>query len=310
MKLVFMGTPEFADSALRTLISSRHEVAAVFTRADAEKGRGHRLVPPPVKVTAVENSIPVYQPNTLRDGEAERILREISPDCIVVAAYGRILPHEIITLPKYGCINLHGSLLPRLRGAAPIQRAILEGEKTTGITVMRMDDGLDTGDMILKEGFEIGETYYPEVLEKLSEISSRLIIKALDTIEDGTAVYEKQDDSLSTYADKITKEDYALDPSLPAGVLLRRIRALWPEAFITLPSGRFKITKAVVSPEKYGGTPGAVAALSAKGDGWADVVCGDGTALRVLKLIPEGKGEQTAGDAARGRRLAVSGDVR
>lgn len=309
MKLVFMGTPEFADSALKTLIGSRHEVAAVFTRADAEKGRGHKLIPPPVKVTAEANSIPVFQPKTLRDGEAEEILRGIAPDCIVVAAYGRILPHGIITLPKYGCINLHGSLLPRLRGAAPIQRAIIDGEEVTGITVMRMDDGLDTGDMMLKEGFPIAGMYYPEVLEKLSETASRLIIKALDALEDGTAVFEKQDDALSTYADKILKEDHLLDLSLPAEAVLRRIYALAPEVLAELPTGRFKITRAELSPVNYGGKAGDIAALSAKGDGWADVVCGGGTALRILRLIPEGKGEQTAGDAARGRRLAVSGET-
>ena len=303
MKLVFMGTPAFADSVLRALIASRHDVAAVFTRADAEKGRGHKLVPPPVKVTATAHAIPVFQPKTLRDGEAERILREISPDCIVVAAYGRILPHEIITLPKHGCINLHGSLLPRLRGAAPIQRAIIDGEETTGITVMRMDDGLDTGDMMLKEGFAVGDMYFPDVLEKLSEIAGRLILTALDAVENGTATYEKQNDALATYADKISKEDHLLDTSLPADVLLRRIRALAPETYADLPCGRFKITRAELSPESYGGRPGAVAAICAKGDGWADVICGGGTSLRIKRLIPEGKGEQTAGDAARGRRL-------
>ncbi len=308
MKLVFMGTPEFADSALKTLISSRHEVAAVFTRADAEKGRGHKLVPPPVKVTAAANSIPVYQPRTLRDGEAERILRGIGPDCVVVAAYGRILPHEIIALPKYGCVNLHGSLLPRLRGAAPIQRAIIDGEPETGVTVMRMDDGLDTGDMMLKEGFPIGNMYFPEVLDRMSEIASRLIIKALDMLEDGTARFLKQDGSKATYADKITDGDRILDFSLPGDALERRVRALAPDVWAALPCGRFKITKAAVSPERYAGKTGEIAALSPKGEGWADVVCGGGTALRILRLIPEGKGEQTAGDACRGRKL-VMGDV-
>ena len=171
MKIVFMGTPEFAESSLAALLSSRHQVIGVFTQPDKPKGRGYKLVPPPVKELAMAHSIPVYQPQKMRDGEALSILQELQPDLIAVVAFGKILPKEILELPKYGCINVHGSLLPKYRGAGPIQWSVINGEPVTGVTTMYMGEGLDTGDMILKKETPIGENEtYGELHDRLKEI--------------------------------------------------------------------------------------------------------------------------------------------
>lgn len=173
MKIVFMGTPEFAESSLAALLSSRHQVIGVFTQPDKPKGRGYKLVPPPVKELAMAHNIPVYQPQKMRDGEALAILQKLQPDLIAVVAYGKILPKEILELPKYGCINVHGSLLPKYRGAGPIQWSVINGEPVTGVTTMYMGEGLDTGDMILKKETLIGENEtYGELHDRLKEIGA------------------------------------------------------------------------------------------------------------------------------------------
>ena len=187
MKIVFMGTPEFAESSLAALLSSRHQVVGVFTQPDKPKGRGYKLVPPPVKELAMAHSIPVYQPQKMRDGEALAILQQLQPDLIAVVAYGKILPKEILELPKYGCVNVHGSLLPKYRGAGPIQWSVIDGEPVTGVTTMYMGEGLDTGDMILKKETPIGENEtYGELHDRLKEIGAQALLETLDLIEEGT----------------------------------------------------------------------------------------------------------------------------
>ena len=177
MKIVFMGTPEFAESSLAALLSSRHQVIGVFTQPDKPKGRGYKLVPPPVKELAMAHGIPVYQPQKMRDGEALSILQELQPDLIAVVAYGKILPKEILELPKYGCVNVHGSLLPKYRGAGPIQWSVINGEPVTGVTTMYMGEGLDTGDMILKKETPIGENEtYGELHDRLKEIGAQALL--------------------------------------------------------------------------------------------------------------------------------------
>lgn len=210
MKIVFMGTPDFAVPCLRVLAESDHEIAAVFTQPDKPKGRGYKMIPTPVKVAAEEYGIPVYQPLSLRRGEdAEQsmgILHNIAPDLIVVTAYGQILPKEILELPKHGCINIHASLLPKYRGAAPINWVLLNGEKVTGVTSMQMNEGLDTGDMFIKSSTEIGENEtYSELYSRLSVMGGEVLMETIDSLEKGTLTPEKQNDALSCYSPMIKK---------------------------------------------------------------------------------------------------------
>ena len=186
MRIVFMGTPEFAVASLKALIDNGHEVCAVFTRRDAPKNRGMKLFPPPVKVCAIENNIPVYQPVSLKNEKWKRILREINPDIIVVAAYGKILPTDILNMPKYGCINVHASLLPKYRGASPINAAVLNGEKTSGITIIQMAEGIDTGDMLHKISTDLAENEtYGQLHDRLADIGGEARIAAIDTRKAG-----------------------------------------------------------------------------------------------------------------------------
>ena len=207
-----MGTPEFSAPAIDSLLAAGHEIAAVFSQPDKPKGRGYTLTPPPVKVKALEHGIPVYQPTTMKDGEALRIFRDISPDVAVVIAYGRILPKEILEAPKYGCINVHASLLPKYRGAAPIQWSVIDGQPKTGVTTMQMDVGLDTGDMLMKceTAIDPDETA-GELHDRLSLMGAKLIVDTLAALEQGALTPQKQDDSESCYAKMLTKELCAVD---------------------------------------------------------------------------------------------------
>ena len=218
MKIVFMGTPDFAVPCLEALINAGHEVAAVFTQPDKPKNRGHKMTPSPVKECAVSHDIPVYQPVSFRKSKSEdavaayETLRETDPDCIVVVAYGQILPKEILDLPRFGCINVHASLLPRYRGAAPIQHCIINGEKESGVTTMYMAEGLDTGDMILTDRIEIDERMTAsELHDRLSEMGARLIVKTLEELEKGTAQRIPQTDENTCYASMLTKEMCRID---------------------------------------------------------------------------------------------------
>ncbi len=306
MKVLFMGTPEIAATALSALLDGGFTVVGAVCQPDRPKGRGMVLTPPPVKMLAEERGIPVYQPERLSDGAFLPTLAELSPDVIAVVAYGKILPEEILTYPKYGCVNLHVSLLPKYRGAAPMQRAVMAGERETGVTTMKMDAGLDTGDILLTEKFPIGdEDTFETVHDTSAAIGGALLCKTLAALEDGTVSPIPQNHAEATYAEKITKEDCALDFSLPSSVLHARIRGLSPIplAFTRMPNGKLlKVVSATLTEGR--GVPGEI--LRAEKDGVA-VACGEG-ALLLRTVLPEGKGRMSAADLARGRALLV-GDI-
>lgn len=305
MKILFMGTPTFASAALEKIAKSEFGagLCGVVTKVDTPKNRGHKLLPSPVKVTAEELGIPVYQPEKLKDGAFEQTLASLAPDVIIVAAYGKILPKYVIDAPKYGCINIHGSLLPKYRGAAPIQRAVMEGEKEIGITVMQMDEGLDTGDMLMRRALTFTDEPFGVIYDALSALGGDMIVETLRNIENLHP--EKQDDSLSTYAPKIEKADCVIDFLRPAEKINNQIRALSPApcAVTQLGGKSVKITKAAPLADTAAKC-GEIVAVSPKGDGFIDVGTGDGT-LRILRLIPEGKKEMSAGDFVRGRGCAA-----
>ena len=308
MRILFMGTPDFAVPTLRALMESGEEIIGVVTQPDKPKGRSYVLTPPPVKVFATEKGLPVYQPKTLRDEAFASLLEELSPDMIVVVAFGKILPKNVLDYPKYGCINVHGSLLPAYRGAAPMQRAIIEGEKITGVTTMYMADGIDTGDMLLKAEYKIGEQdNFETVHDALAEIGAKTLIETVAQIKNGTAVRIKQDDALATHAAKIEKEDCLLDFSGEATALHNLIRGLSPIplAFTHTPDGKLlKVTASrVISAEGSHGECGRVLSL----DGEIAVACGKGI-LALTAVLPEGKGKMNAADFIRGRKIAI-GDI-
>ena len=252
-----MGTPDFAVPCLQALIDNGENVQAVFTQPDKPKGRGYKMLPPPVKSLALTYNIPVYQPLSLKKGEdaenALNILKDLSPDLIIVVAYGKILPKEILELPKFYCINVHASLLPRYRGAAPIQWCVLNGEKETGVTTMLMAEGLDTGDMLLKESVAIGDDETAsELHDRLSAVGAELLIKTISAVKVDTITREKQEDSLSNYASMITKDMCPIDFSLPAQQIHNKIRGLSasPCAVTMLNGKRLKIFKSTMSDKK------------------------------------------------------------
>ena len=310
MRILFMGTPYFAATSLRALCEAGEQVIGVVTQPDKPRGRGYVLTPPPVKVYATERGIPVYQPLRLRDGSFDATLAELDPELIVVVAYGKILPTSILEYPKYGCINVHGSLLPKYRGAAPIQRAIIDGRHITGITTMRMADGVDTGDMLLRAELEVGEQDNFEMIhDRLAVLGAETLLRTIAELKAGTLVATPQDESLATYAPKIDKAtDCVIDFTREARVLHNQIRGLspFPLAFCHLPSGNLlKVTSAEVAEEHGRGeeSPGTILSL----DDGIVVQCGDGR-LRLTGVLPGSKGRMSAADFINGRRVAV-GDI-
>ena len=308
MKILFMGTPDFAVFSLKALHAAGHDIVGVVTQPDKPKGRGYTLTPPPVKVYATDCGLDVYQPNTLKGEEFEALLGTLAPDVIVVVAYGKILPKNVLDYPKYGCINVHGSLLPEYRGAAPMQRAIIDGKTVTGITTMYMAEGLDTGDMLLKDEVVIEENdNFEDIHDKLGECGAALIVKTLEGVEAGKIQRQPQDHEKSTYAAKITKEDCVLDFSRSAKELHDLIRGLspFPLAFTHTPDGKLlKVVKAeVASREGKHGEAGEVTDLA----NGSCVACGRGE-IRLLGVLPEGKGRMAADDFIRGRKINV-GDI-
>lgn len=303
-----MGTPSFAETALRA-IADRYpdEVIAVVTRQDTPKNRGHQMTPPPVKIAAEELGIPVFQPANLKEENFADTLQTLAPDIIVVAAYGRLLPRYVLDAPRFGCINIHGSLLPKYRGAAPIQRAILAGEPEMGVTIMKMEEGLDTGDMFAKASVSLcGDESFGEIHDKLAALGASLVMQVMDTIFAGTAHAEKQDDALSTYAAKIEKDDRMLDFSASAEEVHNRVRALspMPGAEAVLHGERIKILRTKRTDEPSDGIPGTISMLSAKADGSLSVNCGDNKLL-IERLVPIGKKEMSVGDFIRGHRITT-----
>lgn len=303
MKILFMGTPEISAICLKKLIDDGHNVCAVVTREDKPRGRGNVMTPTPTKVTALEHGIPVYEPKTLKDEAFAALLSEISPDIIAVVAYGKILPKSVLDFPKHGCVNLHVSLLPKYRGAAPMQRAIMEGERETGVTVMYMNEGLDTGDIISVERFPIGpEDNFEDIHDRSALVGGALLSRTVYEIQSGTATRTPQDDSLATYAAKIEKSDCKIDFTRSAKELDAIIRGVTPipGAFAYHNGKMLKIFKATVTNGK--GDAGEVIATDGVGVGSFTVACGEG-ALKVSGVIPEGKGRMSAGDFIRGRKI-------
>lgn len=307
MKIVFMGTPDFAVPCLRTLAESGHEIAAVFTQPDKPKGRGYKMIPTPVKAAAQEYNLPVYQPLSLRKGdEAEQsleLLRSIAPDLIAVTAYGQILPKEILELPKFGCVNIHASLLPAYRGAAPINWCILNGETKTGVTSMLMAEGLDTGDMLIKRETEIGENEtYQELYSRLSIMGGEILAETIKAIEEGTLAPQKQDDSLSSYSPMIRKEMSALDFSKSAKEIHNTIRGV--TGFTVMGGKRLKIFRSVLeNKEAVQAADGEIVDTDK-----FTVKCGDGGLITFCEVQLEGSKRMNTSDFLRGKKL-TKGDI-
>ena len=302
LRIVFMGTPEFAACSLRALIDAGYEIPLVITQPD-RKGNRNKMILSPVKQLALENGLEVAQPLRLRkDEELIRRLRRIAPDMIVVAAFGQILPASVLEIPRLGCINVHGSLLPDLRGASPMHGAILNGLDESGVTIMRMEEGLDTGDMISKVSCDIRGKNITEVSEILASAGAELLVRTIPDIADGSAVYEKQDDSLASYARMINKIDGMTDFSEPADVIERKIRAYmeWPACYSYLDGLQVKFFRAeALMDETPDGEPGTV---SETGKDFYTINCGRGK-LRVFEQQLQGKKRMSAGDFMRGHRL-------
>lgn len=299
MRIVFMGTPDFSVSALNCLVEAGHEVIACVTQPDKPKGRGKAVLMTPVKERAAELGIPVYQPVKVREQSFQEQLKELNPDVIVVVAFGQIIPQSILDLPKYGCINIHASLLPKYRGAAPIQWVIIDGEIETGITTMMMDAGLDTGDMLEKTVISIEKDETGGSLhDKLSAAGGSLIVSTLEKLEAGTLTRTRQTDEGTCYAEKITKSLGDIDWSMDASAIERLIRALnpWPSAYSCLDGKTIKIWKALVLDAQYEGTFGEVVEVQKDG---LIVKCGKG-ALKITELQLEGKKRMDAGAFLRG----------
>lgn len=303
MKIVFMGTPDFAVPCLKALAECpEHEVAAVFTQPDKPKGRGYKMIPTPVKAVAETYNIPVYQPLSLRKGEdaeaSVKLLHEINPDLIAVTAYGQILPANILGLPKYGCVNIHASLLPRYRGAAPINWCILNGEKKTGVTSMLMAEGLDTGDMLMARETEIGENEtYQELYDRLSVMGGELLLETVSALRDGTVIPVKQDDSLSCYSPMIRKEMSALDFSWSAEKIHNTIRGV--TGFTILGGKRLKVFRSELSGKDASGLPAGAVADPLR----FTVKCGDGGLVTFTEVQLEGGKRMKTADFLRGRKL-------
>ncbi len=308
LRLVFMGTPQFAVPSLERLANGPHEVLAVVTQPDRPAGRGQKLRESAVKGVAKARGIQVLQPPSARSGELADHLRSLAPDVAVVVAYGRILPTDVISIPRLGCINAHASLLPRHRGAAPIQHALIAGDSTTGVTIMRINERMDTGDVLLTQSVAIAtDDDAASLAEKLSHIAADLLAATLDRLAAGPVEKTPQDSTAATYAPPISRDEGALDWTLPAEQLERRIRAFRPEpGAFTLHDGlRLKLLKAVVVAPLREAAPGSVALGS---DGSVCVACGQG-ALLLEEVRPEGGRAMAASDyfrgkgATRGRRL-------
>lgn len=307
MRIVFMGTPEYSVKTLDALYNSDHDVVAVFAQPDKPVGRKQILTPPATKVYATEKNIPVHQPNSLKGEEALELLKSLSPDVIVVVAYGKLLPCEILELPKYGCVNGHASLLPRHRGASPIQWSIVSGDKTTGVTTMMMDIGMDTGDILEKAEVEILEDETADQLfERLSYVSADLMLSTLSKLEENKIIPIKQDENLATYAPIIRKEMAHLDFSKTATELCRMVRGYysWPCAFCFVNGKRLKVLSAKECAGKNC-EPGKVIESDSK----LVVSCGDNTAIEFLTVQLEGKAAMQSSQMLCGYKIPVGTEV-
>ncbi len=296
LKIIFAGTPEFAAVALRALLASPHEVCAVYTQPDRPAGRGRKLTAGPVKQVALAHQVPVYQPLTLRDADIQTELQAHGADIMVVVAYGLILPADVLQAPRYGCINIHASLLPRWRGAAPIQRAIIAGDTETGVTIIQMDEGLDTGAMLERRPCEIrADDSGGELHDRLATLGAEAVLSSLAHISEGTVSAEVQDETLACYAHKIDKNEALIDWHRPADEIRRQINAFnpWPVAYTLLPDGqRLRIWQALLIAGDNDAVPGTVIAASKAG---IDIVTSSGV-LRLLQVQLPGGRQVSSGD--------------
>lgn len=305
MRILFMGTPDFAVASLSALLAAGHEVCGVFTQPDKPKNRGMKLQASPVKEFALAHDIPVFQPVKMRDGEAMGYIRDLDPALIVVAAYGRILPDDILDYPAHGCINVHSSLLPRYRGAAPINWAILNGDRTTGVTIMHMAAELDAGDIILQGETDIGpDETAPELFDRLAALGGALLVEAVGQIERGEAARTPQTASEVTYAPMLGRELSPMDWTKPAQTLHDQVRGLlpWPCATAEFGGVRCKVFSAAVLDGTTDLKPGTVAEAGKDG---IVMACGGGSLLRVRELQPDGKKRMAAADFLRGHPLTA-----
>lgn len=302
MKIVFMGTPDFASGALEALIEAGHEITAVYTQPDKPKGRGKEVQMTPVKEVALKHDIPVYQPVRIKNVEEVEVLRNIPADIFVVAAFGQILSQEILDIPKYGCVNIHASLLPKYRGAAPIQWAVIDGEEKTGVTIMQMNAGCDTGDILYTKEYVLdAKETGASLFDKLMVLGAEAIVEALPLIEAGKLTPVPQNDLEATHAAKLTKELGKLDFNKPAVELERLIRGLnsWPSAYTSFRGKQLKIWEAEVVDAK--GTPGTIVAVDKES---VTIATGDG-GLRILSLQLEGKKRMDTKDFLLGYPVTV-----
>lgn len=301
MKIIFMGTPEFAVPSLDALLNSKHNVAAIATQPDKPAGREKRLTPPPVKVRALKAGLTVLQPERIKDEGFIKTLSELNADIIVVAAFGKILPAKILHLPRYGCVNIHASLLPKYRGAAPINWAIINGEKETGITIMQMDEGLDTGGILLKERIPIAKDDTAGTLSvMLSQIGAKLLIKALEAIDVGNIKAIPQDNSKASFAPILNKGDGRIDWTREAEDIYNMVRGMdpWPGAFTYYKGGVWRVWKTAVGNDKNE-TPGMVISIDG---GKIDVACGKGV-LSITEMQPANRKKMAASDFLRGHKI-------
>lgn len=301
MKIVFMGTPDFAVDCLEALVNSTHEVVAVFSQPDKPQGRKQILTAPEVKVCAQKYNIPVYQPTTLKNGDLTQLLRELAPELIVVVAYGKLIPQEILDIPKYGCVNVHGSLLPELRGAAPIQWAVINGLEETGVTTMQLDAGLDTGDILLVKKTKIEENETSEELfDRLKVLGAEVLMETIDAMLKGELKPEKQDDSKSTYASMLNKSISPVDWSKPAKDVHNHIRGLepWPVATTVINGKPVKLFGSRMG-KTFNGKPGEVVS----NEKLLEVCCGDGNTVVITQLQAQGKNKLFSADFLRGFKV-------
>lgn len=306
MRILFMGTPDFAVPSLKALIEAGHEICGVFTQPDKPKNRGMKLQAPPVKEVAIAHDIPVYQPVSVKDGTALDIIQQLAPELIVVAAYGRILPNSILEYPAKGCINVHSSLLPKFRGAAPIHWAVISGETETGVTIMHMAQELDAGDIIDQARTPIDPDESVEAVhDRLAELGGALLVDVVAQIADGTAKRTPQDSSQATYASMLSREMSKVDWNMSAKAIHDKIRGLspWPAASTDVISGdTIKLFGSVNTGESTSAQPGTIVSAGKQG---IDIACGDGKILRIVQLQAAGGKRMAAADYLRGHPIEI-----
>jgi len=306
MRVVFMGTPDFAAASLKKLIGEGYEIAGVFTQPDKPKGRGMEMSFSPVKELALQYGLPVYQPVKMRDGTVLSILRDLKPDILVVVAYGRILPDELLAVPKYGAVNVHGSLLPKYRGAAPIQWAVLNGDTTSGVTTMYLAHDMDAGDIIYKEETAIGEFETAgELFDRLMDMGAELLIKTLRDIEAGTAPRIPQDHEQASYVKMLDKSICPIDWNKTPREIVKHIYGLqpWPVATTELEGKTFRVFAAAYTEQQTQKAPGSIVRADEEG---IVMACAAGQCLVITELQAPGKKRMKAADFLRGHRLSVT----